>query len=137
MRTVRAAAAVVLDERGRLLLVRRGRAPQRGRWTLPGGALEPGETVAGAAVREVLEETGLRVRVLRELGTVRVPAGEDLVYEVHDVEAVACGGTLWAGDDAAAVRWAAPGELAGLATTDGLIGHLVRFGVLPPDPAGG
>ncbi|WP_298584674.1 NUDIX hydrolase [uncultured Kocuria sp.] len=131
MRIVQAAAAVVVREDGRLLLVRRGREPQRGRWSVPGGSVEPGETPAQAAVRETLEETGARVRAERELGTVRVPAGAGLVYEVHDVAATYLGGTLRPGDDADAVRWVAPEELPRLETTDGLLEHLARFGVRP------
>lgn len=131
MRIVQAAAAVVVREDGRLLLVRRGREPQRGRWSVPGGKLEPGETPAQAAVREVLEETGARVRAGRELGTVRIPGGAGLVYEVHDIAATYLGGTLRPGDDADAVRWVAPEELPGLETTEGLTAHLTRFGVLP------
>lgn len=131
MRIVQAAAAVVVREDGRLLLVRRGREPQRGRWSVPGGTVEPGETPAQAAVRETLEETGARVRAERELGTVRVPAGAGLVYEVHDVAATYLGGTLRPGDDADAVRWVAPEELPRLETTDGLLEHLARFGVRP------
>ncbi|MEX5299613.1 NUDIX domain-containing protein [Kocuria sp. CPCC 205292] len=129
MRIVQAAAAVVVREDGRLLLVRRGREPQRGRWSVPGGKLEPGETAAQAAVRETFEETGARVRAERELGTVRVPGEPGLVYEVHDVAATYLGGTLRPGDDADAVRWVAPAELPGLETTDGLLEHLVRFGI--------
>ena len=131
MRIVQAAAAVVLREDGRLLLVRRGREPQRGRWSVPGGKLEPGETATQAAVRETFEETGVRVRAERELGVVRVPGGGDLVYEVHDVAATYLGGILRPGDDADAARWTALDELPGLSTTDGLLEHLVRFGAAP------
>lgn len=131
MRIVRAAAAVVVRGDGRLLLVRRGREPQRGRWSVPGGKVEPGETVAQAAVRETFEETGARVRAGRELGVVLVPGGGETVYEVHDVAATYLGGTLRPGDDADAVRWVAPQELPGLETTDGLLEHLARFGVGP------
>lgn len=136
MRIVQAAAAVVFREDGRLLLVRRGREPQRGRWSVPGGKVEPGETVAQAAVRETREETGVRVRVDHELGTVRIPAGADLVYEVRDVAATYLGGVLRPGDDADAARWATPDELLSLTTTDGLREHLVRFGVLPSQAPG-
>lgn len=131
MRTILAAAAVITDPEGRLLLVRRGKEPQRGRWTVPGGSVEPGETLEQAAVREAFEETGARVRVERELGTVLVPGPGDLVYEVHDFAAAREGGEVRAGDDADAVRWVRPEELPGLETTDGLLGHLRRYGVLP------
>lgn len=131
MRIIQAAAAIVVDPAGRLLLVRRGKEPQRGRWTVPGGKLEPGETPAQAAVRETFEETGARVRAGRELGVVRIPGAGDVVYEIHDFAAEYLDGTLRAGDDAADARWVALGELALLETTDGLLEHLVRFGVLP------
>ena len=61
--TAKAVAAVscaVLHE-GRFLLVRRGRAPSLGLYAFPGGKVEPGETAAAAAAREVMEETGIRV----------------------------------------------------------------------------
>ena len=131
MRIVQAAAAVVVRKDGRFLLVRRGRGPQTGRWSVPGGKVEPGESVEQAAVRETFEETGIRVRAERELGVVLVPAGPDLAYEVHDIAATCLGGALRAGDDASDARWVAPEELPRLETTDGLLGHLVRFGVLP------
>ncbi|HEU4635064.1 MAG TPA: NUDIX hydrolase [Edaphobacter sp.] len=62
-------AAVVL--RGNdVLLIRRGREPLLGAWSLPGGALELGETTSEGVVREVLEETGLRVRPVEIVATV-------------------------------------------------------------------
>ena len=57
--------AVVHDASGRLLLVRRGRDPHRGRWSLPGGRVEAGESPEQAVEREVREETGLAVRAGR------------------------------------------------------------------------
>jgi 8-oxo-dGTP diphosphatase len=65
--TILAASAVICDEAGRVLLVLRGRDPQRGRWSVPGGKVEPGETLEQAATREALEETGLQVRIGPEL----------------------------------------------------------------------
>lgn len=53
---------------GALLLVRRGRAPGRGQWSVPGGRVRPGETLHEAVVREVAEETGLEVAVDRFVG---------------------------------------------------------------------
>jgi acetyl-CoA carboxylase carboxyl transferase subunit beta len=65
MEVVLAAGAVIADRHGRLLLVKRARDPQRGRWSVPGGRVEPGESLEAAAVREALEETGLRIEVDR------------------------------------------------------------------------
>lgn len=61
-------AAVVLHDRD-VLLVRRGREPMLGAWSLPGGALELGETTAEGVAREVLEETGLRVEAVEIIAT--------------------------------------------------------------------
>jgi 8-oxo-dGTP diphosphatase len=59
------AASVALVDKGRVLLVQRARPPYEGRWTLPGGRLEPGETAEAAAAREVREELGLEISALR------------------------------------------------------------------------
>ena len=60
-RPVPGVGAVVFRD-GEILLVKRGVEPNKGRWSLPGGVLEVGETVEAAAVRETLEETGVTVR---------------------------------------------------------------------------
>ncbi len=70
-------AAVVLDERGDVLLVRRA---DNGLWGLPSGHVELGETIAHAAVREVLEETGLQVRVSRLVGVYSEPESQVVAY---------------------------------------------------------
>ena len=89
---------------GRLVLVRRGREPYRGRLALPGGFVEYGETTEAAAVREVREETGLATEVVRLVVVSsrpdRDPRGHtvSVIYELSHV-----GGEPRAGDDAAAV----------------------------------
>ena len=57
----------VLIHKGRALLVRRGSEPLRGEWSIPGGTLELGETLVEGVARELLEETGLLVRVLGQI----------------------------------------------------------------------
>ena len=116
------AGAVIRDRDGRLLLVRRGRAPSMGLWSVPGGRVEAGETPAQAAAREVREETGLEVEVGRLLGSVRI--GD---YLVHDFAAHVVGGRLAAGDDAVDVRWCSWDEAALLPLTPGLLDELRRM----------
>lgn len=116
------AGAVVLDDVGRLLLIRRGRAPSAGLWSVPGGRVEPGESAAEAAAREVREETGLDVRVGALLATVEI--GD---YLVHDFAAEVVGGELRAGDDATDVRWCTFDEAALLPLTPGLMDELLRM----------
>ena len=124
---VECAGAVVLDSRRRLLLVRRGREPSLGAWSLPGGRIEPGESAAEAAAREVAEETGLSVAVGELLLTVDLPGG----YRVHDFAATVVGGSLVAGDDASEVRWCAAEELTELELTPGLVDELRKMRALP------
>ncbi|CAB1128747.1 NUDIX hydrolase [Candidatus Hydrogenisulfobacillus filiaventi] len=104
-------AAVVRDPAGRVLVVQRAHAPQQGRWALPGGHVEWGETLADACRREVAEECGIRVEV----------EGPLYVAEIRDPEAgyhfvVIDMAAVWdgadppprAGSDAAALAWVGP-----------------------------
>lgn len=97
---------MVLDEQGRVLLVRRARPPAAGTWSLPGGRLEPGETPEEAVVREIREETGLPTRVAAPLGVVEV-AGDGMRYAIHEFLLAVVDPTILAraGDDASEVRW--------------------------------
>ena len=113
------AGAIVRDDAGRLLVVKRANEPSAGLWSIPGGRCEPGEAPADAAAREVLEETGLVVDVGELLLTVTI--GD---YLVHDFTATVVGGRLAAGDDAAEVRWCTPAELTALPTSPGLVDAL-------------
>jgi acetyl-CoA carboxylase carboxyl transferase subunit beta len=122
---VNCAGAVVRDRAGRVLLIKRGHEPARGRWSLPGGRLEPGETSAEAAAREVREETGLIVAVGELLATVDLGH-----YVVDDFAATVVGGELRPGDDADDVRWCTAADLEELPLTDGLTEWLRRMGAL-------
>jgi ADP-ribose pyrophosphatase YjhB (NUDIX family) len=117
---VLAVSALVTDATGRILLVRRSNPPEAGRWTLPGGRVEPGERLEDAAAREVLEETGLRVRVLSQAGVIERAAPDGGVFEIHSFFAEYTGGEPVAADDAGGVRWATPEELSRLELTRGL-----------------
>lgn len=131
MGTVLAASAVITDSAGRVLLVQRGTDPERGRWSVPGGAVEPGENLTEAAAREAFEETGLHVEIGRELWSVDIPAGDGRTYEVHDFAATVTGGTLTPGDDADDARWVTPAELDRLPLTSNLTDYLRAAGIIP------
>jgi 8-oxo-dGTP diphosphatase len=124
---------IVKDERGRLLLIKRGHEPGAGLWSLPGGRIEPGETDAEALVREMHEETGLLVEPGPLVGQVQRPGLNGAVIDIRDYAATIAGGTLRAGDDAADARWVDIADLGSLATTDGLIEALTDWGVLAID----
>ncbi|MDQ4149024.1 MAG: NUDIX hydrolase, partial [Actinomycetota bacterium] len=97
--------AVVLTGES-ILLVRRGRPPHEGSWSLPGGKLRFGETIAGALEREVLEETGLLVEVGRLAGVLEsIDAQRTFHYVILDYFARVRGGVLRPGDDATDARW--------------------------------
>lgn len=109
----------------RVLLVRRGRAPALGKWSIPGGLVEVGETVEAAVRREVAEECRLEVHLHGLVGVVdRIvrDAGGRVQYHyvLVDFLATPAGGTARPGSDARELRWVAPGALAGLDTTQGL-----------------
>ena len=71
---IRCVGAIITDDTGRLLLIKRGHEPEEGRWSLPGGRVRPGESDPQALVREVREETGLQVEPGRLIGEVDRPA---------------------------------------------------------------
>ena len=132
-RRVPCVGAIVRDGQGRLLLIQRGHDPEAGRWSLPGGRVEPGESDAQALAREMLEETGLIVTPGPLVGAVERPGTGDTVLDIRDYAATVTGGTLAAGDDAADARWVAPGDLTSFPLTTGLAAILGSWGVLEPE----
>ena len=128
---VRCVGAVIKDRGNRLLLIKRGHEPGAGLWSLPGGRIEPGETDEEAVVREILEETGLRVECRDLLGTVELPGLGGAVIEVSDYRAVVTGGDLAPGDDAEDARWVGAAEFDALPLTSGLAGYLAAWDALP------
>jgi 8-oxo-dGTP diphosphatase len=113
-RTIPAAGGVVLDDASRILVVRRGRPPSAGEWTLPGGRVEDGESPEVAAAREVLEETAVEARVVAPLGVVII-VREGVVYAIHEFLMSSRGDQPpRAGDDASDARWVIREDLEGL-----------------------
>jgi 8-oxo-dGTP diphosphatase len=105
------AGALVRDERGRLLVILRSQPPAEGTWSLPGGRIEPGESAESACVREVAEETGLAVEVVRHVGRIDRPAPGGATYVIDDFACRVLGGALRAGDDASDARFVTDEEL--------------------------
>jgi 8-oxo-dGTP diphosphatase len=112
--------AVVLDEAQRVLLVRRGREPLLGEWSLPGGALELGERLEDGVRREVSEETGLDVEPVEIVAvfdhishTGDDPTQVRFHYVLVDYRCRVLGGTLSSATDVTEARWARWNELTG------------------------
>src|SRR5262249_43639746 len=98
--------AFILDRRGRLLLIRRGRPPFEGSWGLPGGFCEWEEKTETCCAREAHEETGLRVRVGELLGVYSDPNRDPRGHNVTVLYAATrLSGRAKGGDDAADARW--------------------------------
>lgn len=94
--------AVILEDDGQALLLRRARAPQAGTWVFPGGFVELGETVAAAAARECIEETGVVPHIGALLGVYDRP-GPGIVIVVY--RATVASGSAGPGTEASEVRW--------------------------------
>ncbi|MFJ3900039.1 NUDIX hydrolase [Streptomyces sp. NPDC090025] len=113
-----AASAVVVDGEGRILLQRRA---DSGLWALPGGGMERGDSLPGAAVREVAEETGLQVEITGLVGTYTDPR-HVIAYSDGEVRrqfnvcftARVVGGVLGGSEESTEVRFVAVDELSGL-----------------------
>jgi 8-oxo-dGTP diphosphatase len=122
--------AIVLHE-GRVLLVKRGRPPGVGKWSLPGGLVDLGESTADAARREVVEECGIDVRVEGVAGMVERIIRDDAGrvryhYVLIDYLAYPESDAICAGTDAAEVRWVPAEHVHSLDVTEGLIDMIRR-----------
>ena len=121
--------AVAVDD-GRLLLVRRGRGPAQGAWSVPGGRVERGETLAEAVVRELAEETGIEGVCGALLDWVeRVDADHHHLIFDFRVEVLEAGRPQ-PGDDAAEAAWVPLGQVAELHLVEGLAELLHAHGIL-------
>jgi ADP-ribose pyrophosphatase YjhB (NUDIX family) len=116
----------LIFHRGRILMAQRGKEPLKGWWSLPGGALELGESLDCAIRREVREETGLEIEPLRVFEIferiMRDSAGNtEYHYVLVDYLCRITGGALQAGDDVCRVEWVAPAGLKELQITEGTL----------------
>jgi ADP-ribose pyrophosphatase YjhB (NUDIX family) len=113
-------------QRDRILMAQRGKEPLKGSWSLPGGALETGESLADGVRREVREETGLDIRPLGVLEIferiMRDASGTpEYHYVLIDYMCRIVGGTLAPGDDVCAVEWVRRRDLPKLQITEGTL----------------
>lgn len=130
-----AVGAVVFNDDG-VLLVRRGRSPAENLWAIPGGKVKLGETLQHAVEREILEETGLRIRAREPVFTFdHIEQDDDgrflFHYVIVDFVADYIGGEIRAGDDALEARWITSEEIKRLQVspkTLELLHRLYHFG---------
>lgn len=135
-RLIPCVGAIVVDDGGRLLLVRRANPPAQGLWSIPGGRVEPGEEGEQAVLRELVEETGVVGVVMREVGTVTRDAPGGGTYVIRDFLVRADAEfDLVAGDDALDAAWFTPAELRAVDTSPGLVEALESWGLFPDGTA--
>jgi ADP-ribose pyrophosphatase YjhB (NUDIX family) len=109
---------VVLDDQGRVLLIRRGTEPRKGHWSIPGGLVELGESLIDGVKREIAEETGLVVGPLQVIEVVDRIYTDELEhggrvrfhYVIIDYLCRVIGGEIKAGSDASEITWATRAE---------------------------
>ncbi|MEP1230211.1 MAG: NUDIX hydrolase, partial [Litorimonas sp.] len=87
-----------------VLLIKRGKAPRKGEWSIPGGRIEAGETEQDAALRELFEETGVRAKLGPKIAVIDAHF-EEFYYRLHDYAAIWQSGESKAGDDAADAKF--------------------------------
>ncbi|MGH9118776.1 MAG: NUDIX hydrolase [Acidimicrobiales bacterium] len=129
VRPVVCVGAVAVDD-GRLLMIKRGHGPAFGEWSVPGGRVEPGETLAEAVVREVAEETGLDVVCGDLVGWVE-RIGGDHHYVILDFRVTVLDDRPpAAGTDASEAAWVPLHEVGELQVTEGLVEFLHEHGIV-------
>jgi 8-oxo-dGTP diphosphatase len=124
-------AVALADDR--LLLIRRGHGPAAGEWSLPGGRVEGGETLAEAVVRELAEETGLEAVCDDLVGWVE-RIGDGYHFVIVDFFVTVLDGPEklpQAGADAAEAAWVALDEVSHLRLTEGLAEFLHEHNIVP------
>lgn len=123
------AASVAIVREGKVLLIKRAYAPYQHLWTLPGGRIEPGETIEQCAIREISEEVGLTIRNPRPVLVQNL--GRDGTFRLAVFATRDFSGMLRASDEIADHKWMDPSALIALRTTSRLDDVLARaFAVL-------
>jgi ADP-ribose pyrophosphatase len=117
--------------------VRRGAAPARGLWAIPGGGLKLGETLQQGAEREILEETGIVIRAGEPVFSCDTFDRDEegrlrFHYVIVDMAADYVSGEVKAADDALEARWISPDELGGLTVTKSTLKLLRQIGFISP-----
>ena len=130
-----AVGAVVFDE-GKVLLVKRKYPPQKGKWAIPGGSVNLGETLQAAAEREIMEETGLSIAAkepVHSFDLIERNASGDIIFHYVIVDVLAeyvAGNPPEPADDVSDARWFAPGKIDGLDITENTKALLLKMGFL-------
>jgi len=118
------AASVALVRDGKVLLIKRAYDPYKGLWTLPGGRLEPGESIEQCAIREIAEEIGVTIRNPRPV--MLQALGRDLAFRLQVFVTGDFTGKVVASDEVADHLWVDPTALIALRTTSRLDDVLAR-----------
>ena len=132
--------AVILHE-DKVLLVRRGKSPSFGKWSVPGGLVELGETTREAIAREIVEECGIKIRIVDVAGVIDRIVKDDAGrvryhYVLVDYLAYPDSMDVEAGSDAAEARWFEIDRVAELDTTQGLLDMIRRAEALRGEAGG-
>jgi 8-oxo-dGTP diphosphatase len=98
---------------GKVLLIKRGKPPGEGLWSLPGGKIEAGENAETAAVRELYEETQITAKLIQAMGPFEVRRGDAVIYAITCFAGHYVSGEAVASSDAADVAWVYPQALGG------------------------
>ena len=102
---------IICFHEDKVLLIKRGKPPRIGQWSIPGGRIEPGETEIEAAKRELMEETGVTASMLKKVEIIEADFGSG-PYRLHDYLAVWTEGKVQAGDDAADAEFVPLAEIS-------------------------
>lgn len=127
--------AIVIHE-GKILLIKRGAAPGKGLWAIPGGTLKLGETMRECAAREILEETGVTIAVgdcIYVFDLIERDEAEKIKFHfiVVDFAALYISGEPQGADDADEARWFEPEDMDGPDISQNTLKALRTLGYLP------